>query len=195
MEKKEKSPKRITPGWLRKIGVKEVLIPGMIVAAALGWAGWKNLGPDYHENKQVFREVGVVREIRDGDTFVLNGGVVVRMIGIDAPANDEESKNGLTSLIEDKRVWLEYDRYQDDKYGRVLAWVWVGCETNPEFLPAEYMHLTYNRSRPGLTDNPAGCKKGKLVQEEMIKVGLAEVELYKDRGELKYQKRLLILEK
>jgi len=195
MEKKEKSPKRITPGWLRKIGVKEVLIPGMIVAAALGWAGWKNLGPDYHENKQVFREVGVVREIRDGDTFVLDGGVAVRMIGINAPANDEESKNGLTSLIEDKRVWLEYDRYQDDKYGRVLAWVWVGCETNPEFLPAEYMHLTYNRSRPGLTDNPAGCKKGKLVQEEMIKVGLAEVELYKDRGELKYQKRLLILEK
>ena len=165
------------------------------MGAVLGWAGWKNLGPDYHENKQVFREVGVVREIRDGDTFVLDGGVAVRMIGINAPANDEESKNGLTSLIEDKRVWLEYDRYQDDKYGRVLAWVWVGCETNPEFLPAEYMHLTYNRSRPGLTDNPAGCKKGKLVQEEMIKVGLAEVELYKDRGELKYQKRLLILEK
>jgi len=195
MEKKEKSPKRITPGWLRRIGVKEVLIPGMMVAAALGWAGWRNLGPDIYKNKQVFREVGVVREIRDGDTFVLNGGVVVRMIGIDAPANDEESKNGLTSLIEDKRVWLEYDRYQDDKYGRVLAWVWIGCETNPEFLPAEYMHLTYNQSRPGLTDNPVGCKKGKLVQEEMIKAGLAEVELYKDRGELKYQKRLLILEK
>jgi len=71
-----------------------------------------------------------------------------------------------------------------------LAWVWVGCQ-NPKFLPADYMHLTYNRSREGLKENPEGCKKGKLVQEEMVRTGLAGVEVYKDRGELKYEKRLL----
>ncbi|MEK7155065.1 MAG: hypothetical protein AAB697_02970 [Patescibacteria group bacterium] len=53
------------------------------------------------------------------------------------------------------------------------------------------MRLSFNRSRPGLTDNPQGCKKGKLVQEELIKTGLAKMEVYKDRGELKYEQRML----
>lgn len=182
--------KKLTTRWLRKIGVKEVLIPGMIVAAALGWTGWKNLGPDTYKNKQVFPDSGIVRVITDGDTFELQNGVRVRAVGINAPANDDKSKNGLVNLIRDKRVWLEYDRYQDDKYGRVLAWVWVGCEASPKFLPADYMHLTFNRSREGLMENPEGCKKGKLVQEEMVQSGLAKVEVYKDRGKLKYEKRL-----
>lgn len=29
--------KKLTTNWLRKIGVKEVLIPGILLAAALGW--------------------------------------------------------------------------------------------------------------------------------------------------------------
>jgi len=52
------------------------------------------------------------------------------------------------------------------------------------------LHLTYNSSRPGLTENPEGCKKGKLVNEEMVQQGLASVERYKERGELKYEARL-----
>lgn len=193
--KREKGGKRVTAGWLRKIGVKEVLISGMIVAAALGWAGWKNLGPSFYGSKQAFPETGIVRVIIDGDTFELQNGVRVRTIGINAPTGDAKSKDKLANLVEEKRVWLEYDRYQDDKYGRVLAWVWTDCEDSPHFLPADYMHLSNNQSRPGLMDSPVGCKKGELVQEEMIKAGLAKVELYKDRGELKYQKRLLTLEK
>lgn len=114
----------------------------------------------------------------------------MRTVGVNAPANDAKSKDGLTGLIKDKKVWLEYDRYQDDKYGRILAWIWTECETTPEFLPADYMHLSGNQSRPGLIENPQGCKKGKLVQEELVKAGLAKIEVYKDRGELKYEKRL-----
>ncbi|OGC97447.1 hypothetical protein A2634_02045 [Candidatus Amesbacteria bacterium RIFCSPHIGHO2_01_FULL_48_32] len=181
----------MTADWLRKIGVKEVLIPGIIVTVAvLGVKNWRDLGPDIYKNKQAFPDSGVVRVITDGDTFELQNGVRVRMVGINAPTNDEESKNKLGDLIKNKKVWLEYDRYLDDKFGRILAWVWVGCQ-NPKFLPADYMHLTYNRSREGLKENPEGCKKGKLVQEEMVRTGLAGVEVYKDRGELKYEKRLL----
>jgi len=55
------------------------------------------------------------------------------------------------------------------------------------------MHLSRNQSRPGLTENPAGCKKGKLVQEEMVNAGMAKVETYKDRGELKYEERIKTL--
>ncbi|HJZ06207.1 MAG TPA: thermonuclease family protein [Patescibacteria group bacterium] len=188
---KKITPKRLTADWLRKIGVKEVLIPGIIVTVAvLGVKNWRDLGPDIYKNKQAFPDSGVVRVITDGDTFELQNGVRVRMVGINAPTNDEESKNKLGDLIKNKKVWLEYDRYLDDKFGRILAWVWVGCQ-NPKFLPADYMHLTYNRSREGLKENPEGCKKGKLVQEEMVRTGLAGVEVYKDRGELKYEKRLL----
>ncbi|KKR71635.1 MAG: hypothetical protein UU16_C0057G0001, partial [Candidatus Woesebacteria bacterium GW2011_GWA2_40_7] len=42
----------------------------------------------------------------------------------------------------------------------------------------------------GLKDNPEGCKKGRLVNEELVKAKLAVPVVYKDRGELKYQKRL-----
>lgn len=188
--------KRITADWLRKIGVKEVLIPGLILAGVLGWTGWQKLGPDIYKNKQAFPETGIVRVITDGDTFELQNGARVRMIGINAPGRGEEKESEaakrLSDLIEDKRVWLEYDRYQDDKYGRVLAWVWINCESTPKFLPSEYMRLSFNRSRPGLTDNPQGCKNGKLAQEEMIKAGLAKGETYKVRGELKYEKRLFV---
>jgi hypothetical protein len=89
-----------------------------------------------------------------------------------------------------ERVYLEYDRYQDDKYGRVLAWVWIDCESTPKFLPADYMHKSGNESSPGLIDNPSGCKKGRLVNEELVKAKYAEVTSYTDRGELKYESRI-----
>lgn len=175
--------------------MKEVLIPGLILAGVLGWTGWQKLGPDIYKNKQVFPDTGIVREVTDGDTFELQGGVRVRMMGINAPgrgeAKSDEATKRLSNLVDDKKVWLEYDRYQDDKFGRVLAWVWISCESAPKFLPSDYMRLSFNRSRPGLTENPEGCKKGKLVQEEMVKAGLTKVETYKERGELKYEKRLM----
>jgi hypothetical protein len=89
-----------------------------------------------------------------------------------------------------KKIWLEYDRYQDDPFVRLLAWVWIDCEGKPEFLPYDYMRLTYNKSREGLKENPKGCQKGKLVNEEMVRERLARFEVFKERGELKYQKRL-----
>lgn len=39
-------------------------------------------------------------------------------------------------------------------------------------------------------ENPEGCKDGKLVQEELVKQGVVWVQVYKDRGVLKYEKRL-----
>lgn len=191
----KKSGRRWTRRRLLALGVPAVLIPGLLIAMALGWkptelARVKN----YHEIKTIFPSNGVISHVTDGDTFELQNGVGVRLIGIDAPnrgeAKWEEAREALTTLIAGKRVYLEYDRYQDDKYGRALAWVWVGCEREPTFLPPDYMHLTYNRSREGLKENPEGCKEGKLVNEEMVRKDLASAERYKERGELKYEKRI-----
>ena len=106
----------------------------------------------------------------------------------------KKAKEELENEILDRNVYLEYDRYQDDKYGRILAWVWIGCEKNPKFLPYDYMYKSNNKSKKGLPKNPTGCKKGKLVNEELVKSGLVKVVFYKDRGELKYQKRLLSIQ-
>lgn len=190
-----KKPQRISASWLRKIGVKEVLIPGILFAAiALKITDWQKLGPDIYKNKTVFPDTGIVRTVTDGDTLELQSGVRVRLIGINAPdrgeAHEQEATQKLESLIKDERIWLEYDRYQDDQNGRVMAWIWIQCEKTPQFTPPDYMHLTYNRSREGLLGNPEGCTKGTLVQENLVDAQLAIVEVYKDRGELKYENRL-----
>ena len=52
------------------------------------------------------------------------------------------------------------------------------------------MHQSGNASREGLTENPKGCKKGRLVNEEMVSSGFASAVRYKERGELKYEMRL-----
>jgi endonuclease YncB( thermonuclease family) len=186
---------KLTAKELVKKGIPAVLIAGIILAGVLGWKGeeLKNV-QNYYQIKTIFPDVGFVDDIDDGDTFILKSGVKVRLLGVNAPNRGvngfEQSKTGLRELIGNNKVYLEYDRYQADKYGRVLAWIWIDCEEKPKFQPADYMHLSGNTSRSGLTDNPDGCKQGKLVNEEMVQLGLVKTEKYQDRGELKYETRI-----
>lgn len=189
------SSKTQTVSSLKKKHIPYILIPGILAAIALGWkADIITKIENYHELRVLFPASGKVEEVDDGDTFVLTDGIIVRLIGINTPEkgqpNYETAQHELYDLIIDKKVYLEYDRYQDDKFSRVLAWVWIDCEKAPKFLPADYMHKSNNESSSGLTANPEGCKNGKLVNEEMIKSKLAQPTFYKDRGELKYQARL-----
>jgi micrococcal nuclease len=76
----------------------------------------------------------VVRVI-DGDTAVLEGGSRVRFLGMDAPEMERdarpaeflahESKDYVTGLIQGKTVRLEYDRERYDRYGRLLAYLYL----------------------------------------------------------------------
>jgi len=174
----KKIKKRLTWKKLKKAGVATIFIPGLI----LGWyvkTGRLDNFDEYYKAKIVFPDSGLVETVEDGDTFDLRSGARVRMLLIDSPARGkegyEEAGKYLEKLIKDKKVWLEYDRYQNDKYGRILAWVWVGCESKPKFRDPFYMHLSGNRSREGLMDNPKGCRKGKLVNEEMVKTEQAKI--------------------
>ena len=75
-------------------------------------------------------------------------------------------------LTEGKKVTLEYDQYQDDKFGRILAYVWVACTTQK------------------------GCFQGKMMlNKALIDEGLARVVVYSKRKKLKYQDELLQTEK
>jgi len=187
--------KRLTRERLKKLGVPGVLIPGIMLATALGWKANDLLETkNFYQNEAVFPKSAVAGGVIDGDNIYLENGQSVRLIGINAPErgkeNFDKAKEKLDRLATGEKVYLEYDRTQDDQFGRIMAWVWVDCETIPNFLPPDYMRLSYNKSRPGLTENPDGCKEGKLLNEEMVKAGLAEVLNYKGRGELKYEVRL-----
>jgi len=80
------------------------------------------------------REAKVSRVI-DGDTAVLEGGARVRFLGIDAPEMERDgrpaeylahqSKDFVADLIQGKTVRLEYDRERYDRYGRLLAYLFL----------------------------------------------------------------------
>lgn len=187
--------KRLTAKTLKNKHVPGVLISGLILASAMGWTGYKKISTkNFYENEVVFPKSAVVESVTDGDTFTLKNGLEVRLIGVDTPErgkeNFEEAKDKLDILATGKKVYFEYDRTQDDQFGRIMAWVWVDCEAVPSMKPWDYMRIGYNKSRPGMTENPEGCKKGKLIQEEMVKAGLAKILNYKGRGELKYEERM-----
>lgn len=77
-----------------------------------------------------------VARVIDGDTIVLADGRHVRLIGVDAPEIDcpyrtaepwgYESRAYLKELIEGRRVRVEVGPEPFDKYGRTLAYIYLG---------------------------------------------------------------------
>jgi len=105
-----------------------------------------------------------VSRVVDGDTLKLESGERVRLIGIDTPEMHESEKlhrdsqrsgQDVTSiqklgrqayeftrkLVEGKRVSLEFDAEKYDKYGRLLAYVYIN--NNKIFVNAEIVKEGY----------------------------------------------------
>jgi len=94
-------------------------------------------GEEKPKPKEAPQEItySVIRVI-DGDTIEIEGGYKVRYIGIDTPETVHPSKpvecfgieasNKNKELVEGKRVRLEKDVSETDKYGRLLRYIWVG---------------------------------------------------------------------
>lgn len=86
----------------------------------------------------------------DGDTIVLDGNERVRLIGVDTPETKDprtpveyygqEAYEFTKSLVENKKVRLEFDIYKKDKYGRTLAYIYLEDGT---FLNAEIVKQGY----------------------------------------------------
>ncbi|MBU1177290.1 thermonuclease family protein [Patescibacteria group bacterium] len=80
-------------------------------------------------NESFFKVIKVI----DGDTIVIEGGEIVRYIGIDTPETNKENNdcfaqeawNMNRELVEGKEVKLKKDISERDKYGRLLRYVWV----------------------------------------------------------------------
>lgn len=88
-----------------------------------------------------------VVNVVDGDTFTLDSGKVVRMIGIDTPETvapgkpiqcyGKEASKKTEELIDGKTVKLEKDVSETDRYNRLLRYVYVDDIFVNEYLVAE----------------------------------------------------------
>jgi micrococcal nuclease len=76
-----------------------------------------------------------VERVVDGDTIVLAGGERVRYIGVDTPESvkpnspvecfAKRSARANAELVDGRKVELRYDAEPRDRYGRLLAYVYV----------------------------------------------------------------------
>lgn len=83
---------------------------------------------------------GIVISVTDGDTVILDTGLVVRLIGIQAPklprGNDtfepwpksSEAKAALAALVDGRKVRLRYGGERLDRHGRSLGQLFVSAE-------------------------------------------------------------------
>jgi len=89
--------------------------------------------------------------IYDGDTVKLSNGEKIRYIGIDTPEMNynnppaeyfaQEAKKYNAKLVLGKKVKLDFDVVKRDKYGRLLAYVYV----NEKFINQEMIEHGYAR--------------------------------------------------
>ncbi len=98
----------------------------LLLVAALG------LGCESQRATHTKRCIRVI----DGDTILLEGDERVRLIGLDAPELHHPSKpvqyfareasDFVERMLEGREVRLEYGQTRQDRYGRTLAYVFIG---------------------------------------------------------------------
>jgi endonuclease YncB( thermonuclease family) len=100
-------------------------------------------------------DTGRVQKVYDGDTVLLEDGRKIRYLGINTPEWQEpfylKAKKHNEALVLGKKVRLEFDVENTDKYGRLLAYVYVGDQmanaklveeglADPFFIPPNSKH-------------------------------------------------------
>lgn len=131
-------------GWLA--GMRKhrayLLLTVFLLATPLAWAFKKHPG------------AGTIKWVIDGDTFVLDNNEKIRMIGIDTPEYQprhkiadyygKEASEYSHALLSKKKVTLEYDKDQEDDYGRTLAYVYL---ENGQFVNLWLVRESYARAK------------------------------------------------
>ena len=123
----------------------------------------------------------------DGDTFILENGETVRLIGIDAPElsqpGGEESRQYLTRLILNKGVTLKRGREDRDKYSRLLRFVYLGnlC-INEEMIRQGYAEARYMSSEDPRREHYLTLE----MEAESVKAGLWSDHIFQPRSNLEW---------
>ena len=98
-------------------------------------------------------QILICTKVIDGDTIVLSNGEKVRLIGVDTPETKhpqkpveyfgKEATAFTNKMVGGKVVKLKYDVQRRDKYGRLLAYVYLvdGTFLNAEIIKQGYGHV------------------------------------------------------
>lgn len=130
-------------------------------------------------------EEKLVTKVIDGDTFLIEGGYTVRILGIDADERGypcyEPAKKRLEELILNKKVRMERDEENFDKYCRYLRYVFldsedIGLKLISEGLVVARVSLKDERYRSKIIDTEKVARESKIG----CKWGLAEKKLSPD---------------
>lgn len=114
---------------LAQPGVQDVMVSWLKLDANLG----NSLQPtpiDYSQMEKVR-----VNRVVDGDTIILQDARRIRYLNIDTPESvhpnepiqcyGKEAYELNKSLVEGKEVWIKFDKQKEDRYGRLLAFVFL----------------------------------------------------------------------
>src|SRR4030043_818120 len=90
-------------------------------------------------------DTGIVERVVDGDTLIINGNST-RLLGINTPEKGEEyyqeAKNFLGMVALNKTVEMKYGSEKYDRYGRVLAYIFIdGKSVNKELVDEGYANF------------------------------------------------------
>ena len=118
-----------------------IVFSGMLMQAQSSPNDISHSSKTGNENTQLT----LVQRVVDGDTFVIESGEKVRLIGIDTPETvhprkpvepfGPEASEFTKKLLEGKQVELEFDVDKYDRYNRLLAYVYVdGIFLNEELV-------------------------------------------------------------
>lgn len=122
--------------------LKHSAVGSLILLSLLFFAASSSVGAD----------IFLVTRAVDGDTIVLADKDRVRLIGVDTPELHhprkpvqyyaEEAYRFTRRIVEGKKVRLEYDWQRRDRYGRLLAYVYLpdGTFLNAELIRQGYGH-------------------------------------------------------
>jgi micrococcal nuclease len=129
----------------------------------------------------------------DGDTFRLETGETVRLIGIDAPElsqpGSEKSREYLAHLILNKGVTLEKGYEDRDKYNRLLRFVYNDdvC-INEEMIKQGYAEARY------LTDSIREHYIQLEMEAETAKAGLWSENIFQSRLNLRWGEDIPVID-
>jgi micrococcal nuclease len=119
-----------------------------------------------------------VEFVYDGDTILLDNKKKVRYLGINSPEIDHKggksefmahaARNSNIELVKVARVSLEFDKEKKDRYGRLLAYVFLENETMVNVLMVRkgMAHVLFNNQDLKYKDLLLDCQR-KAMKEKL----------------------------
>jgi len=141
-----------------------------------------------HLQPVMAEEVHRVKRVSDGDTIVLRDGRHLRYIGINAPEVAHENQKAEPfgdkaealnrRLILGRKVRLEFDRERKDRYGRLLAYVFLedGTFVNAALLARGYAYVLVRKPNVAYEKILLAAQRRAMSERKGIWHGMGETE-------------------